>query len=247
MPRPSATRYAVFSDPHGNIEALNAVLADMAAQEAEPLACLGDAIGYGPEPEAVVREIRSRGIPMVMGNHEMAVANDTLMQRLNPQARAALEVTRGLLGPETMGWLAGLPHSLVLHGCRMVHGAPPDRVNTYLFFIRDAGLHALFRQFQEDVCFVGHTHELVLVSFDGERAVRSTPQTDTWKLEPGLRFIVNVGSVGQPRDGDNRAKYVIWEPASRTVTVRRVSYDIEATVRGIAMRGLPKVYGDRLR
>ena len=238
-------RLAVLSDPHGNLEALTSVLADMESQGADGAICLGDAIGYGPEPEAVVELLRARSIPMVLGNHEHGVADEAQMCRFNPQARQALERTACLLLPATVHFLANLPHFLSLYGARFVHGCPPDRVNTYLFGVKDLALAALFGRFPEKICFVGHTHELALVVFNGTRAWRED-LPETLQLEPGLRYIVNVGAVGQPRDGDNRAKYVLWEPEAGTVTVRRVAYDIQKTVDRMQELGLPQIYADRL-
>lgn len=238
-------RLAVLSDPHGNLEALKRVLEDVEAQGAEEIICLGDAVGYGPEPEAVVRLLRERGIPLVMGNHEHGIADKAQMCRFNPQARQALERTVCLLEPATVAFLAGLPRFLCLYGARFVHGCPPDRVNTYLYMIRDKALPALFGRFPEELCFVGHTHELALVEFDGAEA-RRLELAERTSLAPGRRYIVNVGAVGQPRDGDNRAKYVLWEPEARTLTVRRVPYDIQKTVDRMRELDMPEVYADRL-
>ncbi|WP_449242665.1 metallophosphoesterase family protein [Desulfovibrio sp.] len=238
-------KLAVLSDPHGNLEALRRVLEDMDAQGAEEAVCLGDAVGYGPEPEAVVRLLRERGIPQVMGNHEHGIADKAQMCRFNPQARQALERTACLLEPATAAFLSGLPRFIVRHGARFVHGCPPDRVNTYLYMIRDKALPALFGRFPEEICFVGHTHELALVEFDGTEA-RNLDLNGGKLFEPGKRYIVNVGAVGQPRDGDNRAKYVLWEPEARKITVRRVAYDIQKTVDRMRELGMPEVYADRL-
>ena len=145
MTSPLPRRLAVLSDPHGNLEALTSVLADMDQQGADAAVCLGDAIGYGPEPEAVVELLRARRMPMILGNHEHGIADHAQLCRFNPQARAALERTACLLRPDTVTFLANLPHFLTLFGARFVHGCPPDRVNTYLFGIKDQALAALTR------------------------------------------------------------------------------------------------------
>lgn len=245
MTLPLPRRVALLSDPHGNLEALSSVLADMDSQGADAAVCLGDAIGYGPEPEAVVGLLRARHMPMVLGNHEHGIAGTARLCCFNPQAREALELTACLLLPGTVAFLAGLPHFLSLHGARFVHGCPPDRMKTYLFGIKDQALVALFSRFPEEICFVGHTHELALVTFDGITAQR-VDLPEVVRLTPGYRYIVNVGSVGQPRDGNNRAKYVLWEPETRIVKVRQVAYDIQKTVDQIKKVGLPQVYADRL-
>lgn len=238
-------KLAVLSDIHGNLEAFTSVLVELKSFQSSEMVCLGDAIGYGPEPEAVVRIIRERNIPMVLGNHEQGAADAGLLCRFNPQARDALRRTVCLMEPETIAWCSARPRFLVRDGLRFVHGCPPDRVTTYFFTIKDAALPALFQRFPEDICFVGHTHELGLAVFDGRRAWRED-LPDRAVLPRGLRHIVNVGAVGQPRDGDNRAKYVTWEPDSRTLTVHRVPYNIRKTVDRIIELGLPRVYADRL-
>ncbi|MBN2141036.1 MAG: metallophosphoesterase family protein [Desulfovibrionaceae bacterium] len=241
-----AFRLAVVSDVHGNAEALRQVLADMDHLGVAEAVCLGDAIGYGPEPEASVGLLRERGVPMVMGNHEQALSDPRCLDWFNPLARAALIKTRTMLRPQTIDYLSGLPRFLVRRGCRFVHGFPPDSLRIYLHDKGRAEIMAAFLEYPEDICFVGHTHELALISFDGSRLERGPLGRGARRLDASRRHLVNAGSVGQPRDGDNRAKYVLWDPEARVLEVRFVAYDIKRTADLIIELGLPGVYADKL-
>jgi diadenosine tetraphosphatase ApaH/serine/threonine PP2A family protein phosphatase len=239
-------RLAILSDIHGNLEALEAVLADLDGQGVDRTACLGDVVGYGPDPEAVVGLVRGRGLASVLGNHELGLTDVRQRRWFNPPTRESLRITRALLSEESLAWLAGLPRSLVVEGCRLVHGFPPESAVTYLFEVGDAQLEAEMARLAEEVCFVGHTHLLELVSLDKDGLRRRTLKDDTANLAAGGRHLINAGAVGQPRDGDNRAKYVIWDDRTRELTVRRLCYDVGATAAKIVARGLPEINARRL-
>jgi len=238
-------RIAVLSDIHGNLEALKEVLADLDRRDVDKTVSLGDNVGYGPEPEAVVRTLRDRNIPSVMGNHEWALGRPENLGWFNPAARESLVRTEALMSEATLSCCRSLPASLTLEGCRFVHGLPPDDVLTYLFQADAVELERTLTAMEEETCFVGHTHGLLLVEV-GEGGL------ETGRLGEGLhelregRRLINAGSVGQPRDGDNRAKYVIWDPEARALEVRFVPYDIRRTAEGIVAAGIPQVYADRL-
>jgi len=239
-------RLAVLSDIHGNNDALQPVLADLDACGADCIVCLGDCVGYGPEPDAVVRAIRDRSIACIYGNHEAAVIETSHLNWFNHLARRSLEKTIGMLSPESLAFIKALPASLVVGDCRCVHGYPPESAKTYLFEKSLPELKATLETAAERVCFVGHTHDLELVSYCGGVAARGVLHRGITRLDTKARYIVNVGSVGQPRDGDNRAKYVIYDQADQIVEVRCVSYDIAATAAKIIAAGLPKTHADRL-
>lgn len=239
-------RVAVLSDIHGNLEALREVLADLDRSRAGPVLCLGDNIGYGPEPEAVARLIQARNIPCVMGNHELALVDRKVLEALNPIARESLLLTRKLLSKESIGFLCGLRPYMVFDDCLCVHGCPPDSVTTYLFQVPDENLRRLLLDIQQEMSFVGHTHELELVDFDGEEVRRTSLLEGVFHVEKGHRLIVNVGSVGQPRDGNNNAKYVVWDTLSRTIEVKFVPYDISVTAGRILELGFPEYNARRL-
>ncbi len=238
---------AVIADIHANLEAFAAVLADIDRHRPDATVCLGDVIGYGPDPEAVLRLLFARGIPSVRGNHEWAVADPAREGSFNDQAREALVRTRELLPPDLVARVAAFPASLCFHGCRFVHGLPPNDTGTYLFAASEVTLRRAFARTAERVSFVGHTHMLEAVSQDGREVRRDALSLGRNVLDPALRHIVNVGSVGQPRDGDNRAKYGLYDDAAHVLTIRAVPYDIEAVAARILARGLPARYAERLR
>jgi len=238
---------AIVSDIHANLEAFEAVLADIDRHAPKAIVSLGDNIGYGPDPAEVLRLLARRGIPSVRGNHEWAVADASRERLFNSQSLEALVRTRELLPPELVARIAELPTSLALYGCRFVHGLPPNDTTTYLFEAGDTTLRRAFARTPERVSFVGHTHMLEAASLTGREVFRYELSLGDNPLALSQGHIVNVGAVGQPRDGDNRAKYGLYDDASGMLTIRAVSYDIEAVVKKIIARGLPRRYADRLR
>lgn len=239
-------RLAILSDIHGNYEAFKEVLADMDAQKTDDTLCLGDCIGYGPEPEAVLNEVQRRRIETVMGNHEMAACSREHLNWFNPMAKRSLEITLTMLSQTSLAFIRSLPYSREKHQQRFVHGFPPDSAQTYLFQKSRFKLRQAFSEMKEVNCFIGHTHDLELISFDGRQAERHPLSQGVTQLDPKLRYMVNVGSVGQPRDGTNHAKYVIWDDQSNTLDVRFISYDIAATVAKIKAANMPEGHAKRL-
>ena len=237
---------AVISDIHGNLDALEAVLADIDRLGIERVFCLGDNIGYGPEPGGVIQQLRSREIPSVIGNHELAATRKKYLSWFNPSARRSLVQTVSMLSEQELRYAGGLPNSLVADGARLVHGFPPESPLIYLFQVSEEKMIGSLKTLQEPVCFVGHTHDIEIVSFDGEQVGLDRLEEGVRRLEPDHKYIVNIGSVGQPRDGDNRAKYAIWTPDRQTLEMRFVAYDIEATARKILAAGLPRAHAMRL-
>ena len=197
-------RVAIISDIHSNLEAFRQVLTDAHRSAVDRLVCLGDNIGYGPEPEEVVNLIRDQGIPCILGNHELAIIEPKYQQLMNPNARESLLLTQKLISPQTLNYIKGLKASLVFQGSLCVHGCPPNSVITYLFQVSMAKLKEIFLSTKEKTCFVGHTHNLEIIRFDGKEIARSPLSKGIHPLEAKQRYIINVGSVGQPRDGDNK-------------------------------------------
>jgi predicted phosphodiesterase len=238
---------AVISDIHGNLEALQAVLADLDGAGITSAVSLGDNVGYGPDPEEVVELLKMRGIPSLMGNHEMALADARLLAWFNPQAAENLQQTRALLSPQTKDFLAGLPFYSAQGPCRFVHGCPPDSATTYLFELSDHDLKNRLAQLPEKISFVGHTHHLGLIRLGQDGISHHALEEGSLALEAASRYLVNVGSVGQPRDGDPRAKYVIFMDDPPSLEVRFVPYDAKTTADKIIKRGFANYYADRLR
>jgi len=238
-------KIAVISDIHGNLEALEAVLEDVHSQRIEKIVCIGDLIGYGPDPEEVIQKIRRIDVCCTMGNHELGILFKLERKWFNPKARKGLSLTEGLLSAGSLDFIAGLPSTHALNNNLFVHGYPPASVKTYLFEKDTDEMARWFLTPGPKLTFVGHTHDLELVAWDGRRADRNPLRQEQVVLDKS-RYIINVGSVGQPRDGDNRAKYVIWDPVEGSIEVRFIPYDIQATVDKIMERGFPEYNALRL-
>jgi len=239
-------RLAVISDIHGNMEALEQVLIDIDRSGVDSVCCLGDIIGYGPEPEQAISSIRGRGIPTVIGNHELAVVRPEHLTWFNPLARESLERTVEMLSAETISYIEDLPLFLRADPYRLVHGFPPDSPLVYITHVSEGDLSMAFEQTAETICFAGHTHGLEIIDYDGKHMGRSPLPKGVTGLSPATRYIVNVGSVGQPRDGNNNAKYVIWDADSHIVDVRYIPYDIKAVADKIIKSGLPVAHARKL-
>lgn len=240
-------RIAILSDIHANMEALAAVLDDLDQLSVDSIYSLGDNVGYGAEPQAVLEELSRRGIVSVMGNHELGLASRRSREKdFNPHARQALEVTRTLLSDAAIRELAGFPRYLVVHGARLVHGCPPDSPTRYLYMVDEGEFLSRFKSYPEQVCFAGHTHELGLVVLEGGSVRRLPLPQGVTSVGSFERAIVNAGSVGQPRDGDNRAKYLVWDTQAASVEVRFVAYDIASCAAKIEQSGMARRYADRL-
>jgi diadenosine tetraphosphatase ApaH/serine/threonine PP2A family protein phosphatase len=185
-------------------------------------------------------------MPVIVGNHELAVFNRQHLDWFNPMARNSVEKSIAMLSDASMEFIRLLPRSYVGDNFRCVHGYPPDSARTYLFQKMPAHLIKTFNEMAEPICFVGHTHDLEIVDFDGRQVERHPLAQGHTALDPKRSYIVNVGSVGQPRDGNNNAKYVIFDSDRLGIEVRFVPYDIAAVVEKIKSAGLPEVHGRRL-
>jgi len=240
-------RFAVISDVHANLPAFQAVLADMAAQGVDKVLHLGDVIGYGPDSEACVALMRERNIPTVLGNHEHAMLNPKAKNWFNPVSRKGVEFMDNSLSDEAREWMTTLPTSIAFDRYRFVHAFPKDNAFFYLHQADEAKLGQAFEAMDEAVCFVGHTHMLEHVEWDGLEVSRSELALGRTRLNPLTKHIINVGSVGQPRDDyDYRAKYVLFDGSVWDLEVRAVDYDYKDVQRRILKMGLPESYASRL-
>jgi diadenosine tetraphosphatase ApaH/serine/threonine PP2A family protein phosphatase len=239
-------RIAIISDVHGNHEALQVVLRDIERSKADSIISLGDNVGYGPEPEDVLKTLNAWGVPSVMGNHELGLVDPSSHPWFNKPALQSLLITQKLLSDQSLDSIAGLPPKLQNADGLFVHGSPPDSITRYIFEISSHEMAGLINDMDHETCFVGHTHVLTLYTLDGTGIQELPLREGVIALPPGQRSIVNAGSVGQPRDGDNRAKYLIWEPEERCIEVRCIPYDIAKTAARIIERGFPRFNADRL-
>lgn len=247
--------FAVISDVHSNIEALTAVFADIDARGLAPVYCLGDVVGYGPDPESCIDLVRERCKITIRGNHDEALFSGA--DRFNPYARHAIEWTKSRIRPglfrgraaaRRWKFLQELPLEYREGPHYFVHGSPRDPVNEYVyredvFFNADGKLRSIFKTV-ERVLFIGHTHLPVVISDSLETFVPGEEGND-FHLAPDRKYIVNVGSVGQPRDRDVRACYL--EVDGDQLRYHRVRYEVETVVKKIgANPALDSVLGSRL-
>lgn len=239
-------RIAVLSDIHGNFEAFSSCLNDIERLGVDRIVNLGDAIGYGPQPEEVLRLLETRGIPSLLGNHELAAIDKDFRGDLSPHAMSSLEQTLKYLTSSSVRYIKTLPFSLKMGEALMVHGCPPDSPTMYLHYMSLFEIKDIFASNRFDIAFVGHTHNLMLIRYDGKDLGFDPLLQETVQLMPGCRYIVNVGAVGQPRDGDPRAKYVIWDNRRGTLEVRRIVYNIARTANLIMERGFLQSDVERL-
>ncbi|MFC1798543.1 metallophosphoesterase family protein [Thermodesulfobacteriota bacterium] len=239
-------RIAIVSDIHGNMEAFGEVLSDIDKSDVDTIVSVGDNIGYGPEPERVLEHLRNRNIPSVMGNHELAVADNRIAEQFNPLARKSINKTIEILNDDEIDYVRQLDYFTILHGYRFVHGFPPDSVVTYLFRLDNEQLQVGLEQYEEALCFVGHTHIPEIVTLDNDRINRGPLPGGLTELDPNSRYIINCGSVGQPRDLNNNAKYVILDTDAFHIDVRHIPYDISSVADKILAAGLPEAHANRL-
>lgn len=241
-------RFLIVSDIHANWEALDAVL-DHARDQYDRIVCLGDVVGYGADPDIVTEWVREHAEVTIRGNHDKACAGLEDLEWFNPVARVSALWTMESAKRENLEWLGKLPRGPAqVDGFQIFHGSPLDE-DEYLISEQDASQVAPYLDFQ--VYFFGHTHLQggFLCHRNGvKRLLRPGPASDEYVLEldPDPHYLVNPGSVGQPRDNDPRAAYAVYEPEARAVTYRRVSYDIPATQKKIIAAGLPDVLAARL-
>ena len=243
-------RYAVLSDVHGNLEALTAVLADAASEGALGILCMGDTVGYGADPVPCIELLGERSFRHVAGNHEHGALGLVNLQWFNPAARAAALWTAERLDTDHLQYLSGLPLVAVIGEATCVHASPRRPAEwDYLLSAEDGFL--VFGDFPTRLCFVGHSHRPAVWSLGSggpahEDLGGAACHDHRTTFRDGRRYVVNVGSVGQPRDRDPRAAYVVWDEDERTVRLRRVPYDHRAAAAKILRAGLPRVLADRL-
>jgi len=235
-------RVALISDVHGNLAALESILDALSPFDA--VWHLGDVVGYGPEPVAVIRRLEAEGALGVRGNHDAAAVGEIDTEWFNDAARVAVEWSARQLTPEASDWLAGNPHTRVEGEFTLAHGSPRDPLWEYLYSTSLA--RANLPAFSTPYCLVGHTH-VPLAFRETSGTVEMIAPDDGTVLElDARRTILNPGGVGQPRDGDPRASGALLDTSARTMTWRRASYAVAATQRAMQIAGLPQRLIDRL-
>ena len=237
-------RIAILSDIHGNLEALDTVLADVAARRPGAIACLGDFVGYGAAPNECIAKLRPLIEVAVAGNHDLAACGRIKLGYFNPEAARAAVWTTETLTPENLEYLRALPFSEHWRGVRVVHASPAEPEEWhYVFTPGDAALE--MSACPENVCFIGHSHYPGTFELDGDRVAYTRDARVAGRA--GRRYLVNVPSVGQPRDGDPRAGYLVYDDEAFTFEHVRLEYDIASAMKRIREAGLPAFLADRLQ
>lgn len=238
-------RIALISDVHSNQVALEAVLAALPPHD--QLWCLGDTIGYGPRPNECLALVRERATQVLTGNHDLASLGVISLVDFNSLARQANEWNNRQLKPDLRAYLRERPEKITTEpDVTLAHASPRDPIWEYIDSIPIA--RANFAHFSTRLCLVGHTHVPMLVELDqgGQMQFGHMQHGEVSLHQPGSRYIVNPGSVGQPRDGNPEAAYAIWDTDAATIEFRRIGYDVGATQKQMLHAGLPVLLAERL-
>jgi predicted phosphodiesterase len=235
-------RIALFGDIHANLEALEAVLEDAANQQATDYVCMGDIVGYNADPAACLERVRAMDCPTVKGNHDEDASGLHSLDSMNPVAASALEWTRNHLSEEQRQWLRRLRMVRQVSDFTVVHSTLDQPAHWNYVTNRFDAMSNFSYQFTQ-ICFHGHTHvPRVYVKHDRVQEMHA----DKFIIEDNAKYFINVGSVGQPRDGDWRACYAIYDSEEKFVEFRRVEYDLATTQDKILAAGLPQMLAERI-
>ena len=236
-------RYAILSDIHGNLDSLTVALGMI--QDDDVVLCLGDIVGYGPNPNECLSLVRQRAASTILGNHDVAAIDNFGLEYFNDAARDALLWTQSVLTKENAAWLGTLGYEVRTPEYLLVHGAP---VNYFTYILDNPTAAEAFAATDASLVFIGHTHlaEYYAKGRDGRVTRHSMRAGGELRLEQDRRYIVNVGSVGQPRDGNPKASLAFYDPSTQTVTWRRYPYDIDDVRKKMSEAHLPQRLADRL-
>ena len=237
-------RVAVVSDIHSNLHALEAALATIEAEAPDELWCLGDVVGYGPRPNECCAAIAGRADLCLAGNHDLVVLGTLDMSDFAGEAAAAALWTRGVLEDEARSFLAPLEPQAKRDGVALFHGSGRDPVWEYV--LSDDAVWWTFQATPEPLVLVGHSHVPLMISFDGEVLEGGLAEDGAEVDLSGKRWLLNPGSVGQPRQGDPRAAYLLLDLDAQRATFRRAEYDVERTQSEMREAELPEMLAARL-
>lgn len=235
-------RYALIGDIHGNLEAFEAVLSSIEKEGVDEILCVGDIVGYGANPVECIDLVKEKCTKVIAGNHDYAAIGLTDIDYFNPFAKDALLWTSERISEKEINYLAGLKLIEREDNFTMVHASLENpREWGYILNTFDAAMN--FELQVDPLCFIGHSHGPVVYMkrdnfISGHRFVS--------KIEPGYQYIINVGSVGQPRDGDYRACYVVYDFGLQTLRLKRAEYNVAKAQKKILDAGLPQILADRL-
>lgn len=238
-------RIAIFSDVHANLEALGTVVDAYRELSPDIYVCLGDVVGYGANPNECCEIVQSLAKVTILGNHDAAVAGRMDYSFYYDAARRALDLHRSYLAPKNLTWLRSLPYEHRDNWISFCHGSPVNHEEfDYIFALEQAqALQPVWRDLA-DCTFIGHSHLCKVFALDGARAYELEP--DRFTLRPGFKYIISVGSVGQPRDYDPRSAYTLFDTETRTFEFHRIAYDIDGAARKIYAADLEPNFANRL-
>ncbi|MEM6784903.1 MAG: metallophosphoesterase family protein [Bacteroidota bacterium] len=228
-------RLALFSDVHANLQALETVLSHIDREGADALVCLGDIVGYNADAKPCLDLIRERCQIVIQGNHDLAIGTGDFVEHLPRDGQAAAQLHRAALPETDLSYLRTLPLRVDDHGCTFVH-ASPERPGDWLRLQSFWQVKKQFEHFDTTICFLAHSHLPGVVS----------DKIGVFSVKPGPRYLVNVGSVGQPRDQDTRACVAFFDTETFAYRLDRIGYDVDGAVRRIEEVGLPSRLGERL-
>lgn len=236
-------RYAILSDIHGNGDALDAVLGALKDERIDKYVCLGDIVGYGAEPKRCIETVREMSVATVAGNHDFATIEKTNIEFFNAYAKEATYWTRRNLSDEDKQYLKELPLVTDVDDFTIVHGTLySPALFDYIQTTFDAYLS--LQVLKKQICFLGHSHVPITFFMSDAITYSMDPRIE---LQEGMRVLVNVGSVGQPRDDNPKAAFAVYDNEEKVIEVKRVAYEVEAAARKIREAGLPEVLGERLK
>lgn len=236
--------YGIFSDIHSNLAALEAVFASMRAHGAQRLVCLGDLVGYCAHPDECVQLVQANADICLLGNHDSVAVRREPTLHFNQYARVAIEWTQLHLSRESVDYLKKRPYIVEEENICFVHASPKSPADWHYIASLDEAVEA-FEFFSEKFCFVGHTHSPVIVSMAPDSSLQVIEE-DSYTAHEGERLLVNVGSVGQPRDRDPKACWCAFNSETQQVSFHRVSYDIHQTQEAMRREGFPTFLIQRL-
>lgn len=237
-------KYGFFSDVHANLEALKACIIDFQTEKLDKIFFLGDAVGYGPYPNECIELINSVAEVKLMGNHDYAALGLMDTELFNQFAAESMGWTKNSLSPKTIALLADFEIKHVIGNILLVHSSPREPELWHYILDMDDAIES-FDYFTQRVCLIGHTHRpfIVVRKQSGECELAAGPEES---ISQDCRYLINIGSVGQPRDGDPRSCYLIYDDENETVQHKRVQYNVRATQKDMARIGLPGFLIERL-
>ena len=244
-------KIAIFSDIHSNFTAYKKAFSIMEKKNVDKFLCTGDLVGYGPQPNRIINDLKTKlsagvDINIILGNHDYGVINPKSLKRFNSHAKKAIQWTKETLTTDNLNFLKNLPQTWQEDDLLLAHGTPNNPIWEYL---RPWNVEKIFTNYDFKYCFVGHTHLLQAFTKDLNTSQinnQTITRTTTWSIPDNARMIINVGSIGQPRDHDHRSSFIIWDTTKEQLEVISFDYNINHTQNLIYQSKLPDFEGDRL-